>query len=251
MTSFSHGDTGAQDQRRCRRHSRPLACYDLGLVPYEPVQELQAAIRDRVSQTAYPGVLLLLEHQPVITLGMRASLSEVRATTVATAAGETSLPVVRSERGGLATLHAPGQLVAYPVMPIPGRDLRGYVRRLEETARRLLSGYGVWAERREGRPGLYTAQGKIASIGLRCARWVTSHGIAINIAPDLCLFEAIVSCGDPNLHQTSLAQLTGLLLPMSEVKRAYAQHFGDVFQMEVREPRPASVEEAWREVCGR
>lgn len=217
-----------------------LPCYDLGLAPYEPVQTLQRSLRRECAANRHPGALLLLEHEGVITLGMRASRAEVLRPSADRSAAP-ALPVFRSERGGLVTLHAPGQLVAYPVLHIPGRDLRGYVWRLEETARLLLAHYGAEAVRSTGRPGLYVDGCKIASLGLRCERWVASHGISVNISPDLRLFEQIVSCGDPGLRQTSLAVLTGRTPPMAEVKLVYSRSFAEVFGSEVARPLKTSV----------
>ncbi len=212
-----------------------LPCYDLGLAPYEPVQALQGALRRECAAGRHPGALLLLEHEAVITLGVRASMAEVRRPLRPPEDGAAgpSLPVIRSERGGLGTLHAPGQLVAYPVMPIPKRDLRTYVWQLEEVARLLLAQYRVHAIRITGRPGLYVDGHKIASLGLRCERWVASHGTSLNISPDLHLFAQIVSCGDPDLHHTSLAVLTGHAPAMPEVKLVYHRVFAQVFRREL------------------
>lgn len=208
-------------------------CYDLGLAPYEPVQTLQASLRRECAAGRHAGALLLLEHGAVITLGVRASMGDVLRP-AGDSANRPSIPVVRSERGGLATLHAPGQLVAYAVMPIPDRDLRTYVWRLEEVARLLLAHYRVDAVRTVGRPGLYVDGHKIASLGLRCERWVASHGTSLNISPDLHLFTQLVSCGDPELRQTSLAVLTGHTPAMPEVKLVYRRLFARMFGIEVR-----------------
>ncbi|MBC7294591.1 MAG: lipoyl(octanoyl) transferase LipB, partial [Thermoleophilia bacterium] len=127
------------------------------------------------------------------------------------------------------TLHAPGQLVSYPIVRIPRRDLGGYVHNLEEVLVRLLADLGVLAERRRGRPGLYVEGRKIASVGLRCQQWVASHGTSLNVNVDLGLFVHIVSCGEPELEQTSLEQLTGRTFPMEDIKRRYREALADVF----------------------
>ena len=139
------------------------------------------------------------------------------------------LPVAESERGGQATLHAPGQLVSYPVVPIPGHDLSGYVHGLEEANILLLDGLGIRAERRAGKPGLYVAGDKISSVGLRCQRWVSSHGTSLNVSIDLSLFDAIVSCGEPQLRQTSIAELLPDAPAMPMVKQLYLQAVMQVF----------------------
>jgi lipoate-protein ligase B len=134
-----------------------------------------------------------------------------------------------SERGGQATLHAPGQLISYPIVPIPGRDLTAYVRGLEQANILVLAELGITAERRENHPGLYVGRHKISSVGLRCQRWVASHGTSLNVDLDLALFDGIVSCGEPGLRQTSIAALLGTAPAMNEVKRLYIQAVKQVF----------------------
>lgn len=208
------------------RPSRLLPVFDLGRVPYLSVQGLQAELRERVAGGDAPGALLLLEHDPVVTLGSRGGEADV----VSPAFLETrDLPLVRSERGGAATLHAPGQLVSYPILPVPGRDLRAYVDRLEQVLIDLLALLDVRAERRKGAPGLYVRDAKIASVGLRCRRWIASHGTSLNVAIDLSLFDGIVSCGEAGLRQTSVLRETGVAPPMQVVKEMYAAAFEEVF----------------------
>ena len=203
--------------------------FDLGLAPYLPVQALQARLRTAVADGGIPGVLLLLEHEPVITMGSRAGLHDLRAP---------AIQVAESERGGQATLHAPGQLISYPVVPIPGRDLGEYVRGLEEANILVLAEFGIQGDLRAGRPGVYVAGDKISSVGLRCQRWVSSHGTSLNVSLDLSLFQAIVSCGEPHLRQTSIEQLTGATPDMAGVKAAYLRAVKQVFGWELDPLRP-------------
>lgn len=216
----------------------PLPVMDLGSAPYGPVQELQGRLCGAVAAGACAGVLLLLEHQPVITLGSRGREGHVLLPDTARTRG---VALERSERGGAATLHAPGQLVSYPIIPLPGHDLRGYVWNLEEVLRLLLLGLGVRAQRSAGRPGLYVEGRKIASLGLRCRRWVTSHGTALNLDVDLSLFDLIISCGEPDLRQTSVAELTGQAPSMRDAKEAYRRQFASVFGVTCGEAVTASV----------
>jgi lipoyl(octanoyl) transferase len=206
-----------------------LEAYDLGLASYLPVQDLQRRLRSLVAAGS-SGYLLLLEHFPVITLGYHASFADVRSPTEAARLG---IEIARSERGGGCTLHAPGQLVSYPVMPIPRRDLREYVRHLEEVLLLVLAGRGVTATRIDGRPGLYLDGLKIASLGLRCEHGVSSHGSALNVEIDLTLFDLVTSCGDKSLLQTSMQQATGRSHDIQEVKREYLYAFQHVFGVEV------------------
>ena len=111
------------------------------------------------------------------------------------------------------------------------------MRGLEEANVILLAGFGIGAERRAGRPGLYVAGEKISSVGLRCQRWVSSHGTSLNVSVDLSLFDAIVSCGEPQLHQTSIERLTGAAPSMADVKQAYIRAVSQVFGWRLAELR--------------
>jgi lipoate-protein ligase B len=204
-----------------------IEVYDLGVVPYSRVQDIQTQLRRAVGTGSIPGVLLLLEHEPVITLGARASTCDILDAVAAEARG---LEIARSERGGQTTMHAPGQLVCYPIVPIPRRDLRAYVHDLEEVLLLLLAGLHINAERLDRRPGVYVEGRKIASLGLKCERGIASHGVALNVSVDLSLFDLVVSCGDSRLRQTSVQELTQRDWPMGEIKTrcvgAFAQVFG-------------------------
>lgn len=184
----------------------------------------------------------------MITLGSRGTSSDV--VPHPDSVPQETLPVVESDRGGAATLHAPGQLVSYPVLAIPGRDLRRFVGNLEEVLIRLLSDLGVTAERSSGRPGLYVDGFKIASVGLRCRRWVAAHGTSVNLSNDLSLFDAIVSCGETGLRQTSVAALTGRAPDMRAAKEVYAGHFAEVFGQSVTALRRATIADLHRLIAG-
>jgi len=223
---------------------RELPVLDLGLAPYDGVQSLQGRLRRAVAEgrLADGGVLLLLEHPPVITLGSRGGEQDLCRPREALA--DSGVEVLDSERGGQATLHAPGQLISYPIMPIPRRDLRALVRGLEQVLIEVLVGCGVRVVRREGKPGLYAEGGKIASVGLRCERWVASHGTSLNVNPTLSLFDAIVSCGEAELRQTSIAELTGIAPEMAAIKSRYRFEFERVFGC----PLAAIRRVTWNEV---
>ncbi len=208
-----------------------LPVLDLGICPYLPLQRLQGLLRQAVVDGTIAGVILLLEHDPVITLGSRGAMHDLRDPASVFGRG---VEVVASERGGQTTLHAPGQLVSYPIVPIPGKDLSAYVRGLEEVILTVLAGVGVAGHRRPGHPGVYVEGDKIASVGLRCQRWVASHGTSLNVSLDLSLFDLIVSCGEPAMKQTSVARLTGANPGMDKLKRLYCQAAARVFSWELR-----------------
>jgi lipoyl(octanoyl) transferase len=204
----------------------PLPVFDLGIAPYGPTQALMTRLSAMVAERTLPGVILLLEHMPVITLGNRGEMADLLDEAAIRRFG---IEVAPSERGGQATLHAPGQLVSYPIVPVPRRDIRAFVYDLEEVLRVLLDRLGVAAHRRAGHPGLYVDGEKIASIGLRCRRWVSSHGTSLNVGLDLSLFDLIVSCGEPGLRQTSLEELIGRHYGMDRIKALYLDSARQVF----------------------
>ena len=233
--------TGHRRQTQPGPSSKPLPVFDLGIAPYVPTQDLQARLREAVADGLLPGVILLLEHEPVITLGNRGNSADLRDLA---AIRRRAVQVAPSERGGQATLHAPGQLVGYPIVPVPRHDLRSFVHNLEEILVLVLAESGVKAHRREGHPGLYVRNDKIASIGLRCRRWVSSHGTSLNVSIDLSLFDLLVSCGEPELRQTSIEALTGRAVTMDVAKAHYLEAAHQVFGWDLSPLRAL----AWDEV---
>jgi len=175
--------------------------------------------------------LLLLEHPHVYTLGRNASAEDVLAS--AEWLERQGVEVVESDRGGQVTYHGPGQLVGYPILDLSPdrRDVRRYVRDLEEVLIRTLAGYGIAAEVRPGAAliGVWAGGEKIAAIGIHLSRWITTHGFALNVATDLSLYAGIVPCGLRQERVTSMAKLLGAAPPLAEVAQRLAGHFGEVF----------------------
>jgi len=172
----------------------------LGLVAYEPTwRAMQAFTRSRDATTG--DELWLLQHPPVFTLGLAGRDAHVLA--------PGDIPVVRTDRGGQVTYHAPGQLVAYALLDLKrlGIGVRELVRRLEQAAIEVLAGYGLAGERIPGRPGVYVDGRKIAAVGLRVARGCSYHGLALNVDLALEPFGRIDPCGYPGLESTSLAAM--------------------------------------------
>lgn len=165
--------------------------------------------------------ILLCEHPPVITLGRQATAASLRCTNAVLQKG--GIQVVQISRGGDVTCHFPGQLVAYVHLRLESRTegLRGVVNALEESSIQLLSAWEVHATRIPGRPGVWVGPRKIASVGLALRRWVTWHGVALNIGPDLSLFDTIIPCGLHGVQMTSLSLECGRPVAVNEVIDAY------------------------------
>ncbi|HQR17467.1 MAG TPA: lipoyl(octanoyl) transferase LipB [Gemmatimonadales bacterium] len=224
--------------------ARPILVTDLGRRGYGEVLELQRRLcRARQSGELAEDLLLLVEHEPVVTLGRGTK--------------DTSLPippdtirqrgveVFEVERGGDVTFHGPGQLVGYPILDLTQHrpDLHWYLRAVEEALIDALDTLGIPAERRAGLTGVWTRGRKIASIGIHVKQWVTFHGFALNVSTDLSFFDLIVPCGIDGVRMTSVARELGAGAaadPMERTRDAVTAAFGRVFE---RAPRPAAERE--------
>ena len=202
------------------RRSRDLVPYPLAVATME--ERVEAIRAGRAGELVW-----LLEHPPLYTAGTSADPAELL--------DPDRFPVFKTGRGGRFTYHGPGQRVAYVLLDLErrGRDLRRHVHRLEEWVIRTLARLGVEAGRRPGRIGVWVeppegGEAKIAAVGVRVRHWVTYHGVALNIAPDLGHFEGIVPCGLAGYAVTSLARL-GRNLPLAEVDRQLEATFPEVF----------------------
>jgi lipoyl(octanoyl) transferase len=218
---------------------RPLLVRRLGRVPYAEGLALQARLVAERQRDEIPDTLLLLEHDPVFTLGRNARPEHVLLPAESLRAR--GVEVCETGRGGDVTYHGPGQAVGYPILHLgPGRqDVHRYVRDLEEVLIRTCADLGVVAGRVRGRTGAWVGPDKIGAIGVRIARWVTSHGFALNVANDLAPFQWIVPCGIRDGGVTSLERALGGPVALDEVMDRLAHHVGDVFAPDVgriREP---------------
>jgi lipoate-protein ligase B len=217
--------------------SGAMVLLDLGRRRYGEVLELQRQLcRQRMSGELGDDLLLLVEHEPVVTLGRgtRGTSLPVPAAGLAARGFE----VFDVERGGDVTLHAPGQLVGYPILDLTGwrRDLHWYLRQLEEVLIRGLEPVGVAAGRDPGRTGVWTGGRKIASIGIHVKQWVTFHGFALNVTTELSHFDLIVPCGLAGVTMTSVArERPGLAEPWTATREAVLAAFGAVFERELLE----------------
>ena len=209
---------------------RPLHVRRLGRVRYTDALDLQARLVRERRAGAIPDTLLLLEHDPVFTLGRNARRENLLLS--AEALCERGFDVFETGRGGDVTYHGPGQVVGYPILDLsPDRqDVHRYVRDLEEVMIRTCADYGVEAGRVAGLTGVWVGADKIGAIGVRISRWVTSHGFAYNVSTDLAAFDLIVPCGIRGRGVTSLALLLGREAPLAEVEDRLATHFAALFE---------------------
>lgn len=201
-----------------------------GLVPYSVAWEQQRSLlTQRINDPSLDDVLLLLEHPPVYTLGQGASLEFLKFDPT-----EVSWEVHRVERGGEVTYHCPGQLVGYPILNLRyyKQDLHWYLRQLEEVLIQLLAVYGLKGHRVVGMTGVWLEGRKVAAIGIKVSRWITMHGFALNVCPDLIGFERIVPCGIADKSVGSLAQfIPGI--SVESVRQLAAAMFAEVFNVEL------------------
>lgn len=195
-----------------------LEIIDCGLADYRLILDRQHELREDRRLGKIPDTVLVVEHRPVITLGARRSANKLIAEPAELARG--NVDVVNIRRGGGTTAHNPGQLVFYPILNLQelGLGISEYVRTLEIIGIALLEAFGVVSEQREGLPGLWVARRKIASIGVRVSKFITFHGMAININNDLSIFDSFVPCGLDGVEMTSVLKETGNTCSMDEVK---------------------------------
>jgi lipoyl(octanoyl) transferase len=210
---------------------RKLLVQRLGLIGYQAGLAIQKETEQAVKLGTQPDTLLLLEHPHTLTIGRRGETAAVLAG--AEQLKKQNVTVFETNRGGKVTYHGLGQLVGYPIVKLsPDReDVHRYMRDLEEVLIRALADFGIEAFRIDGLTGVYTARGKIAALGIHIARWVTTHGFALNVNTDLSYFNFIIACeGEP---VTSMEQLLGSEIPLSEVEDRLAARFAEVFAMQL------------------
>ena len=214
---------------------RELHIRRLGLVRYEEALALQRALVEERRAGRVPDLLLLLQHPPVITVGVRGDGGRSHIVAGDARLAELGIGISETGRGGDVTYHGPGQVVGYPILDLrPDRcDVHRYVRDIEAVMMRTCADYGVPARRLEGLTGAWVGERKIGAIGVRISRWITSHGFAFNVSTNLDHFGLILPCGIRDRGVTSLREETGRDVPIAEVEHSLAQHFGGVFKRDV------------------
>lgn len=205
--------------------------YNQGLMPYlDALSWMRSLLESRVDNPDLEDVLILLEHPAVYTLGQGATLDFLKFDPE-----NSPVEIHRVERGGEVTYHCPGQIVGYPILNLHRhqQDLHWYLRQLESVLIRVLKVYGLSGDRIPGLTGVWVEGRKVAAIGIKVKRWVTMHGFALNVCPDLSGFEQIVPCGISDRAVGSLSQwIPGI--STAEVRQEIVQAFGEVFGLEMR-----------------
>lgn len=220
----------------CNELSQPqqrrLWLYNQGIISYQSGLDWQRSLlQERVKNPSLDDVLILLEHPPVYTLGQGASLEFIKFDL-----DKININVHRVERGGEVTYHCPGQLIGYPILNLQYyfKDLHWYLRQLEEVLIRVLAVYGLKGDRLPGLTGVWLEGRKVAAIGIKVSRWITMHGFALNVCPDLTGFAQIVPCGISDKPVGSLAQwIPGINI--DEVRYQVALAFASVFGVDLVE----------------
>ena len=209
---------------------RPIEIRRLGVVPYAEALVMQRALVEERRADRVPDLLLLLQHPPVITLGVKGDGGRSNIVATPEHLARLGIDVSETGRGGDVTYHGPGQIVGYPILDLrPDRcDVHRYVRDVEEVMIRVCADYGVTAGRIKGKTGTWVGLEKIGAIGIRISRWITSHGFAFNVSPELDHFNLIVPCGISDGGVTSLEKATGTRVPIPDVEDALVTHVCEV-----------------------
>jgi lipoyl(octanoyl) transferase len=219
-------------------HSCKCWLYNEGLISYLDAHAWQRSlVAERIQDASLNDVLILLEHPPVYTLGTAATPEFLKFDPE-----KSEYELHRVERGGEVTYHCPGQLVGYPILNLQRyrKDLHWYLRQLEEVLIRALAVYGLQGDRVPGLTGVWLEGRKVAAIGIKVSRWITMHGFALNVCPDMTGFERIVPCGIVDRTVASLAEWIPDITCL-EVRSCVAQCFAEVFGVEFVDDRPRSL----------
>ncbi len=220
------------DEPMVKFPQKMLEIQDWGSLPYGVAYKRQNAFVEKRIDGNAQDRLVLVEHPPVVTIGRSGGLQDLRISEDALL--QKGIALHRVDRGGMATFHGPGQMVAYPILELKTRDLHTYLQKLQETLATVLRIYGLRPRLHNGKPGVWVDSAKVASIGIAVRKWVTYHGVALNVNTDPRWFNWIIPCGHPNEKITSMERELGHPLDMCEVKETFIRTFCTLFGY----PRP-------------
>jgi len=218
----------------------PCRAFRLGLVEYEDALRLQNHLTEARKEEKIGDVLLILQHPPVITMGKSGKIQNVLAPQMIQ---EKNIKVIFTDRGGDVTYHGPGQLIAYPILNLRpyGLSVPDYVWNLEEVIIRLLARFGIAAGRLDKMRGVWVGGEKIASLGVHLSRWISKHGLALNVNTDLDFFNFINPCGTGR-RVTSMAKILKREIAMEEIETLALEEFGGVFGFSLCQESPETLE---------
>jgi lipoyl(octanoyl) transferase len=208
-----------------------IPCLDLGLIEYDNAFDIQMHLFEKVRTGQIRGLILLLEHYPVITIGNSGKSENLLASKESLE--KQGIELVQSNRGGDITFHGPGQLVCYPIFDLSylGKDLTLFVWNLEQIIIDFLNTYNIKGTRKDKLRGVFTGSDKIASIGLHVKKWVTVHGFALNVNVDLNYFNNIIACGLKDYNPTSMQKILNKNIPLGDVKEQMLLNFCKIFKI--------------------
>lgn len=208
-------------------------CVDLGPVDYGEIFLLQEKLNKARSQGKINDLVLLLEHQPCFTIGRKGGFEHILVND--RVLEKEGIRLYETDRGGDITYHGPGQLICYPIIDLGGygRDVHDYARRLEKVLIKTLESYGIRAGRKAEYPGVWVGQSKIAAMGIGVRRWITMHGVSLNVCPDMNHFSLIVPCGLTGFGVTSMTEQLGEPVDIAEVRQQLRLQFSREFDLEL------------------
>lgn len=200
-----------------------LSIIDLGLIEYKRALKIQKRLVKERMNNSIVDTLLLLEHPDVITLGLQTKTEDVL---------NQSIPIVKTDRGGSATYHGPGQLIGYIIMDLRKKEITipMLITKIHESLIKTLNEFNIYAERRRENPGIWIGQKKIASIGLSVRNWITYHGFSLNIDTDLDKFKMIKPCGFDSQIMTSINHNNNRILSSKLIKSSVIKNFSEIFE---------------------
>jgi len=210
-----------------------ILSFNLGLISYNEAYNLQTKLFELIKLKDNPGVILLLEHYPVITIGSNRNTGNLLVSREELQ--QQDIELVQSTRGGDITLHTPGQIVCYTIfnLTLIKKDLTLFVYNLEQVIIDVLASYNIQGTRIDKHRGIFVNNSKIASIGLKIKKWITFHGFSINVNNDLKYFDNIIACGLKDYPQTSIKKILKETIPIYGVKEQLLDSFGNIFKIPV------------------
>lgn len=215
------------------KKDKTAACLDLGVIPYNKALDIQMDLFEIIREQNLTGVILLLEHNPVITIGNNRSRENIIVDE--DKLKKLGIDIIQSNRGGDVTFHGPGQLVCYPIFNLAkfSRDLTLFVFNLEQIIINTLGYFSIQGQRIKKLRGVFVDYKKIASVGIHVKKWITYHGFSFNVNVELDYFKHIVACGLKEHTQTSLEELLGRQIDIDDIKEIILKNFQNVFGIKV------------------